>query len=90
MGRSLRRVKRSKPKIIRKKKKKPFAKSKVPDEVKRTDRMIEEKLGGEYVFILVVIVWLSERNRNLAACGACQSIELMWLFVGWIGIRRSI
>ena len=55
MGRSLRRVKRSKPKIIRKKKKKPFAKSRVPEEIKRANKMIEEKLGGEYVSIRVTV-----------------------------------
>ena len=89
MGRSLRRVKRSKPKIIRKKKKKPFAKSRVPEEIKRANKMIEEKLGGEYVSIRVIVL-LSERKRVTAACGACQSIEFVLLCVGWNGIKRSI
>ena len=48
MGRSLRRVKRSRPKIIKRKKKTPFAKSKLPHEVTKQSKSIEEKLGEEW------------------------------------------
>lgn len=48
MGRSLRRVKRSKPKIIKRKKKSPFAKSRIPHELAKGTKALEEKLGEEW------------------------------------------
>ena len=45
MARSLRRVKKNRPKIIKRKKKTPHAKSKVPLDVARDTKTIEEKLG---------------------------------------------
>lgn len=51
MGRSLRRVKKSKPKIIKRKAKKPFLKSKVPHEITRETKTISDKLGKKYVVV---------------------------------------
>ncbi len=52
MGRSLRRIKRSRPKIIKRKSKTKFTKSKVPHELKKGSDALEEKLGAEYEFSL--------------------------------------
>jgi hypothetical protein len=48
MARSLRRVKKNRPKIIKRKKKTPFAKSKLPVEIKQDSKTIEAKLGSEW------------------------------------------
>ena len=48
MARSLRRIKKNRPKIIKRKKKTPYAKSKVPLEIKQDVKTIEEKLGPEW------------------------------------------
>ncbi|WPT14129.1 hypothetical protein PSENEW3_00000260 [Picochlorum sp. SENEW3] len=47
MGRSLRRIKRSRPKIIKRKSKTRFTKSKIPHELKKGSEALEDKLGAE-------------------------------------------
>mmetsp|Transcript_12872 Transcript_12872/g.36901 ORF Transcript_12872/g.36901 Transcript_12872/m.36901 type:complete len:192 (-) Transcript_12872:43-618(-) len=48
MARSLRRVKKHRPKIIKRKKKTPFAKSEVPIEIKQDPKTVKEKLGSDW------------------------------------------
>lgn len=54
MGRSLRRLKKQRPKIIRRKHKKKFAKSKLPQEIRINGAAdVGDKLGVECVFVSI-------------------------------------
>ncbi len=48
MARSLRRVKKHRPEIIKRKKKTPFSKSEVPIEIKQDPKTVKEKLGSDW------------------------------------------
>jgi phosphoribosyl-ATP pyrophosphohydrolase len=61
MGRSLRRVKRSKPKIIKRKKKSPFAKSRIPHELSNGMKALEEKLGEEWYVVSLFVAQQQKR-----------------------------
>ena len=62
MGRSLRRVKRRKPKIIKRKHKKSHTKSKIPTIIEHQGHILSNKLESECVFSLEGLL---QRRRNI-------------------------